>query len=334
MLDRVAVPSFRKVASLMTLPVVLLALLVVAGCGAIRDVVLSVSVSHPVWMSDGWVYYLREVSSEGAEVWRQREGQEAGKRILGTEDIAGVCDGATFSFLFRATDDDLGIATECADGTTRMELMMYSPERTGFSRLASTPFLGGVAFDVGRATGYVAQPTGCGTAIRPIRDGIVGEFARPITVAGKSWMLSGAEWPACESVAWSRSPTLAPDGSVFFLTAPDSIGKLPLTDPDALDEFEWYLCSWDGQSADPRVVTTLRGVADLEVLPDGRFVIAAVSTAGVGGISMVDTATGKMEEIVKDQQASYPSLSPDGSRFAYVEDLRQLRFGSLPGVIS
>jgi hypothetical protein len=71
------------------------------------------------------------------------------------------------------------------------------------------------------------------------------------------------------SVAWSRSPTLAPDGRVFFLTAPGSIGKLPLTAPNVLDEFERYLCSWDGHSADPGV-TTLRGVADLAVLPDGR----------------------------------------------------------------
>jgi len=333
-LDRVTVPIFRKVPLLMKLPVVLIVLLVVTGCGTVRNAVLSETVSHPVWMSDGWVYYLREVSSEGAEVWRQRDDQEAGARVLGTEDIAGVCDGATFSFLFRATDDDLGIATECADGTTRMELTMYSPERTDFSRIASTPFLGGVALDMDRAMGYVEQPTGCGTAVKPIRDGIVGEFAKPITVAGKSWMLSGAELPACGSVAWARSPALAPAGSVFFLTAPDSIGNLPLTDPDVLDEFEWYLCSWDGQSAAPRVVTTLRGVADLAVSPNGRFVIAAVSTAGAGGISMVDTATGKTEEIVRGQQAYHPSVSPDGSRFVYAEDLLQVRFGSLPDAIS
>ncbi len=333
MLDRVAVPIFQKVALLMTLPVILV-LLAAAGCGAAGSVGLLVTVSHPVWMSDGWVYYLREVSSEGAEVWRQREGQEAGNRVLGTEDIAGVCDGATFSFLFRVTGDDLGIAIECAKGATRMELTMYTPERPGFSRIASTPFLGGVAFDAGRATGYVEQPTGCGTAIMPIRDGIVGEFTRPITVAGKSWMLSGAEPPACGSVAWSRSPALAPDGSVFFLTAPHSIGKLPLADPDALDEFEWYLCSWDGQGTAPRVVTTLRGVADLAVSSDGRFVIAAISTAGAGGVSMVDTTTGKVERIVKGQQAYHSSLSPAGSRFVYVEDLRQLHFGSLPGMPS
>ena len=329
--DRVAVPTFRKIAWLMTLPVVL-ALLVV-GCGAVRDLVLPVSVWHPVWMSDGWVYYLREVSSDGVEVWRQREDQEAGERILGTEDSAGVCEGAgaTFSFLFRATDDDLGIATDCADGTTRTELTMYSPERAAFSQIASTPVLGGVAFDAGRATGYVEQPTGCGVAIKPIRGGVVGEFSRPITVAGKTWMLSGAEPPACESVAWARSPALAPDGSVFFLTAPDSIGKLPLTDPDALDELKWYVCSWDGQSAAPKVVTTLRGVADLAVSPDGRFLIVAVNTAGSGGISMVDIATGKIKKVVKDQQTYHPSLSPDGSRIVYVEKLRQLRFGSLPG---
>ncbi len=334
MLDRVAGSVLRKAVPLRTLPVVLLTLLVIAGCGAVQNAMLSVTVSHPVWMSDGWVYYLREVSSEGAEVWRQRDDQEAGERILSTEDIAGVCDGATFLFLFRATDDDLGIATECGDGTTRLERTMYSPERRDFSRIASTPFLGGVAFDAGSATGYVELPTGCGTAIRPIRDGAVGEFAKPVTVAGRSWMLSGAKRPDCGSVAWARSPVLAPDGSVFFLAAPDSIGKLPVTDPDALDEFEWYLCSWDGESAAPRVVTTLRGVADLAVSPDGRFVIAAVSTAGAGGISMVDIATGKIEEIVKDRQAYHPSLSPDGSRFVYVENLLQVRFGSLSGAMS
>lgn len=119
-----------------------------------------------------------------------------------------------------------------------------------------------------------------------------------------------------------------------FLTAPYSIGKLPLTDPDSLDRFEWYLCSWDGQSAAPRVVTTLRGVADLAVSPDGRFVIAAVSTAGVGGISMVDIATGKIQKIVNDRQAYHPGLSSDGSRFVYVENLLELRFGSLSGAPS
>ncbi|MGH3929941.1 MAG: hypothetical protein ACRDTF_08195, partial [Pseudonocardiaceae bacterium] len=277
-----------------------------------RDIGLSVTVSHPVWMSDGWVYYLREVSSEGAEVWRQRDDQETGKVVLATEDIAGICDGATFSFLFRATDGDLGIATECPDGGTRLELTMYSLERAEFNHLASTPFLGGVTFGAGNASGYVEQPTGCGTAIRPIQEGTVGEFVKPITVAGKSWMLSGANRPDCGSVAWARSPVLAPDGSVFFLTAPDSIGKLPLTDPDALGEFEWYLCSWDGESTTPRVVTTLRGVADLAVSPDGRFVIVAVSTAGIGGISMVDTTTGERKEIVKDQLSYHPSLSTDG----------------------
>lgn len=146
-------------------------------------------------------------------------------------------------------------------------------------------------------------------------------------------MLSGAEQPDCGSVAWSRSPAPAPDGSLFFLTAPNSIGKLPVTDPEAFDEFEWYLCLWDGESTTPRVVSTLRGVADLVVTPDCRFVIAAVSTADSGGISMVDTTTGEVTEIVNDQQAYQPSLSADGSRFVYVDNLTRLRFGSLPRAI-
>lgn len=332
MLDRVAGPVSQKTARLKTLAIVLLSLLIVTCCGTVTNVGSAVTISHPVWMPDGWVYYLREMSSGGAEVWRQRADQEAGQHVLDTEDITGGCDVAAFSFLFLATDDDVGIAAECA-GSTRMELTMYSPNRRDFSRLAATPFLGGVAFNVGAATGYVEQPTGCGIAIKPIRDGTVEEFAKPITVAGRSWLLSGAKPPDCGSVAWSRSPVLAPDGSVFFLTAPDSIGKLPVTDPDALDGFEWYLCSWDGASTTPRVVTTLRGVADLAVSPDGRFVIAAVSTPGSGGISMVDTATGKVAEIVNGQQAYHPSLSADGSRFVYVDNLTRLRFGSLPTAI-
>jgi hypothetical protein len=315
------------------LAVVLLTLSVVAGCGAVHDIGLPVTVSHPVWMPDGSVYYLREVSSEGAEMWRQgvdqQDGEEEGRRTLGTADISGICDGAVFSFLFQATDDDLGIATECAG--RRMELTTYSPARADLRRLASTPFLGGLAVKSGQATGYVELPTECGTAIRPIRDGTVGQFTEPVTVAGKSWMLSGARPPDCGSVAWARSPSLAPDGKVFLLTAPDSLGKLPVTDPDALDEFEWYLCSWDGESPTPRVVTTLSGLADLAVSPDGRFVIAAVSTAGSGGISRVDTVTGEVTHIVHDQQAYHPSLSADGGRFVYVEDLTTLRFGSVPG---
>ncbi|MGQ0774734.1 MAG: TolB family protein [Pseudonocardiales bacterium] len=332
MLDAVAEPVSRKAVRLKNFTVVLLSLSVVIGCGTVSNVGSAVTVSHPVWMPDGWVYYLREVSSEGAEIWRQRADQEVGQYVLGKDDIVGGCDVAAFSFLFRATDDDLGIAAECV-GNTSMELTMYSPNRTDFTRLTSTPFLSGMAFNVGTATGYVEQPTGCGIAIRPIRDGTVEEFAKPITVAGKSWLLSGAEQPDCGSVAWSRSPVLAPDGSVFFLTAPGSIGKFPVTDPDALDEFEWYLCSWDGESSTPRVVTTLRGVADLAVSPDGRFVVAAVSTPGSGGISMVDNATGKVAEIVNGQQAYHPSLSADGSRFVYVDNLTRLRFGSLPRAI-
>lgn len=334
MLDRVSGAVHRKVVSLRTLPVVLLILVVIAGCGAVQNAILSVTVSHPVWMVDGWVYYLREVSSEGAEVWRQRDDQDTGERVLGTGDITGVCDVAALRFLFRATGDDLGIAIECAGGPARLELTMYSPERRDFRRIASTPLLGSVAFDANNATGYVEMSTGCGTAIVPIRDGTVGEFAKPVTVAGRSWMLSGARRPDCGSIGWARSPVLAPDGSVFFLAAPDSIGKLPLTDPDALDEFEWYLCSWDGESAAPRVVTTFRGVADLAMSPDGRFVMVAVSTAGVGGISIVDTTTGKVVKIVNDQRSYHPGISPDGSHFAYVEDLLRVRFGSLSGAIS
>jgi len=327
--DRDPKPAFWNAARLTTRLVVLLTLSLVAGCGTLRDSIEGVTVSHPVWMPDGWVYHLREVSSAGPELWRQRDTQDGGERVLGREDIKGICDGAYLIFLFSATDEEVGIAAQCAGGT-RMQLTAYSPRRASFSQIASTSFLGGVALAAGEATGYVELPTACGTTIRPIRDGIVGEFANPITVAGRTWKLSGAGPPDCGSFAWARSPALGPDGSLFFLAAPDSIGKLPITGPGALDELQWYLCSWDGHGAAPRVVATLRGVADLAVSPDGQFVIAAVSTPGVGGISMVDTATGAKQEIVKGRQAYHPSLSPDGDRYVYVDKLRQLRFGSLP----
>jgi hypothetical protein len=321
--------TFRHAARLTTLPVVLLTVFLVVGCTALPGTVVSVTVSHPVWMSDGWVYYLREVSSDGAELWRQRDSQDAGKRVLGMEDVRGICDRAQLSFLFRAADDEVGIAAECAGGS-RTELTAYSPERRSLSPIASTPFLGGVALASGKATGYVELPTACGSAIEPIRDGVVREFASPITVAGRSWKLSGAGSSDCGSVAWARSPALGPDGSLYFLAAPDSIGRLPVTDPDALDKFQWYLCSWDGRSAAPRVVTTLRGVADLTVSADGRVVVAALSTPGVGGILIVDTDTGRKEQTVKERRAYHASVSPDGHEYVYVEDLRHLRFGSLP----
>lgn len=335
MLDRDPELASRSAALLATRPIVLLTvltLLFAGGCGTLGDSIDSIegmTVSHPVWMPDGWVYYLREVSSNGAELWRQRDAQDGGERVLGGEDIKGLCDGAYLLFLFRTTDQEVGIATQCVGGT-RTQLTAYSPQRRSFRPMASTSFLGGAALAAGHATGYVDLPTACGSAIRPIRDGVVGEFANPITVAGRSWKLSGAGPSGCASIAWARSPALGPDGGLFFLAAPDSIGKLPIIDPDALDEFQWYLCAWDGQRAAARVVATLGGVADLAVSPDGRFVIAAVSTPGVGGIWMVDTATGEKEQIVRGRLAYHPSLSPDGHRYVYVEDLRHLRFGSLP----
>jgi len=313
---------------LTTAPLVLLTLLLTVGCGGLSDSVAGVSVFHPVWMPDGWVYYLREVASEGAELWKQRDDQDGDQPVLDLEDVEGICDGAALAFLFRATDEDLGIGAECAG--RRMELTAYSPGRRSFSPMAVTPFLGGVALAMGTATGYVQLPTGCGVAIRPIRDGVIREFARPITVAGKSWKLSGAEPPDCGSAAWARSPALGPDGSLYFLAAPDSVGKLPVTEPDALDGFHWHLCSWDGRSAAPRVVTTLPGLADLTVSPDGRFVLAALSTPGVEGVVIVDTATGRTTEATKRRPVYGPSFSPDGHRYVYVEKFHHLRFGSLP----
>lgn len=327
-LNRNPTSGFRKAALLNPLAVILLAVLLVAGCGALPSLA-PVTISHPVWMADGWVYYLREVSSDGFELWRQRGSQGAAKRVLGRQAITSICDGAQLSFLFRATEQEVGIAAACA-GATRMELTAYSPDRTTFRQLASTSFLSGVTLAPGTAMGYVELPTDCGIAISPIRDGVVGDFAGPVRVAGSSWKLSGASPPDCGSVGWVRSPALGPDGSLYFLTAPDSIGKLPVTNPNALDEFHWYLSSWDGKTPAARVVATLPGVADLTVSPDGRSVIAAVSTPDVGGIWMIDTATGKKEKIVKAGQAYHPSLSPDSSRYVFVEELDHLRFGSLP----
>jgi hypothetical protein len=50
------------------------------------------------------VYYLREVASEGAELWRQRDDQDADQPVLDLADVSGICDRAALIFLFRATD--------------------------------------------------------------------------------------------------------------------------------------------------------------------------------------------------------------------------------------
>ena len=43
--------------------VLVLAVMLLGGCGRISGLLDSVSLFHPVWSTDGWVYYLREVTS-------------------------------------------------------------------------------------------------------------------------------------------------------------------------------------------------------------------------------------------------------------------------------
>jgi hypothetical protein len=314
-------------ARLAIMPIVLQATLVAGGCARLATMVEPMTINHPVWATDGWVYYLREVSSDGAELWRQRHDEGSGELVLDQAALDPVCDRGVFSFLYRAPEEDVGVAVECADGS-RTELLSYSAGRGSLAPVASMPFLGGVALADKGGNGYAEVPRRCGTAIEPVTDRKARDFDLPITIAGKTFNVSGGDRD-CGSVAWVRSPALAEGNRLFFMAAPDSLGKLPARRSDALESFGWHLVVWDGKESSAKSLTEIPGVADLAVSPDGQTVIVAVSSPEEkGGVWAVSAATGKKVKLVDDEEAYHPSFSPDGKKFVYVDNLSHLRFSS------
>ncbi|MBQ1041864.1 PD40 domain-containing protein [Micromonospora sp. C32] len=304
-------------------PVLVLAVILLGGCGRLLD---RVSLFHPVWAADGWVYYLREVTStsgsEVAEVWRQRPDGSAEEPVLTRAPAVSACEAGLFSFLFAGPDGDLGVALEC--GWDRTELLSYSPADKTFEPLASTGFLAHAAL-VNGGGGYVEAPRKCGPGgIQLLADGRSYEFGSSVTVGGATFNPSGGDTD-CESTVLARSPA-ALGHRLFFITAPDSLGRLPLPPEVSPDDLTWHLTEWDVGSATARFLTELPGLADLAVSPDGRSVIAAVASDHVGGVWSVDVGTGKKTRIADGARAYHPSFSPDGKRFVYVEGFRRLKF--------
>lgn len=177
------------------------------------------------------------------------------------------------------------------------------------------------------------MPRKCGVGIESLADGKASVFPSPVTADGKTFNVSGGD-SGCESVVLVRSPATVGD-RLFFMTAPDSLGRLPMRAGVDLEDFTWHLTEWDGKSASARFLTEIPGIADLAVSPDGRSVIAAVgSPENEAGIWSVDAGTGEKTRIVDDEEAYHPSFSPDGKRFVYVEELKHLKFaasGHAPG---
>ncbi|MGW8645373.1 TolB family protein [Micromonospora chalcea] len=307
--------------------VLVLAVILVGGCGRISGLLDSVSLFHPVWAADGWVYYLREVTSTSgsgvAEVWRQRPDGSGEEAVLTRAPAVPACEAGLFSFLFADPDGDLGVALECGwDGT---ELLTYSPADKTFEPLASTRFLAGAALVNGDGRGYVQARRECGPGgIQLLADGKASEFPSPVTVDGTTFNLSGSD-TGCESMVLVRSPATMGE-RLFFITAPDTLGRLPLPVEVYPSDFTWHLTEWDVGSATARFLAELPGLADLAVSPDGRSVIAAVASDHVGGVWSVDVDTGKKTRIADGKRAYHPSFSPDGKRFVYVEAFRRLRF--------
>ncbi|WP_204035245.1 TolB family protein [Micromonospora qiuiae] len=220
------------------------------------------------------------------------------------------------------------MAVECDSGT-RTELLSYSDEKEQLDPRSSVPFLGDVALSDDEATGYAEVPRGCGIAIQPLVAGKLTDFGSKITVDGKKFNISGGDHD-CGAVAWVRSPVVS-DDRLFFLVAPDSLGKLPVQTSDALEGFSWQLVLWDLRVDSARSVAKIPGIADLAASPDGQTVIAAIHSRGeASGVWTVDVASGQMSQVVAGKEAYHPSFSPDGRGFVYADNLSRLRFGSTP----
>jgi hypothetical protein len=274
--------------------------LALAGCApAGLDLGGSLRARSPVWLSDGWIYFIgngADDSEATGYLWRVKPD---GRAEPANMDPAVCESGQDLVDLFPIGDRELGTGIECLENRYAVALFRLDPATGTPTELTSA--LDGVvdaAWSAARSEGYAstwsgAGSTGYGGPVR-CRLGLV-RLARDRT--------------ECVLTIPSRSPAFPPTGARLFFLGSGCAGS---GTPETAGDARWRLCSWNLDANDP--VAVGGRFAD----PSGLAVNPGTTRAAVTdttGLWLVDLATGRTTK-VEEGTFSRATFSPDGRQIA------------------
>ncbi|MFJ8206933.1 TolB family protein [Micromonospora chalcea] len=271
------------------------ALVAVGGCTPL--VMGQPQVDDVAWVSQDRIYFLREVGSEGSELWLRDAGRE--RKLVSNAEIPDLC--GPLNFLFVVKPGKLGLGAVC-DGFGR--LISYSETTGAFSTILDVSIqTAAVALADDGRSGYIGTgKDGC-WEIQPFGES-VGSYS--------------TDWKeySCRSGKSAKSPVVVGDGSIFFLATNEPR-------PERLDGYErrvWRLTTaLKEQGGVEQVGPELHGFPDLAPVPGGSKAVVTVSREGSAEVLEVDLRTGQSRRIRQTDYVSSPSVSPDGKNVAFVD---------------
>jgi hypothetical protein len=309
-----AVSSNKKHAVLAIVEVLALIAAVssLAACTRIGNAIaqVDVSVSNPVWLRDGWIYFLRQANSDAPwQIWRSHP--DGSKQSQFAAPALPACPHTTFVFLFEGPHGRVGAGTSCP-GDKEKNLVEYSTDGSSAASLGTVPYAIAATWRDGEKGGYVEQITESCWGIAPLDDAASITFTEPISLNGLRWSVNPRTINyACDHIGKAKSPAVTRDGgSVYFLASADE-------SDDSLDgrnayTLSWRLYRWDKNASLPVMIgPVLTGANGLRLAPDDLR--AAVAVHGPRqGITIVNLKDGSTTDMFAGVNVRGLDFSPDG----------------------
>jgi hypothetical protein len=299
----------RRIATAVSVAVACLSL---ASCtrvlGSVEQV--DVTVLDVVWLSDGWIYFMRQASSDAPwEVWRRHPDGSGQTRFAAP--TRSECPSSTFVFLFDGPHGGLGVGTGCPKAADTY-LDEYSTDGQRSEALGSIPHAVGVTWRDGDRGGYAERIVGPCWGIVPLSGSSRVKLVGPVVLNGVKWSIDPSqENYACDGKGKAKSPVVTPDGdSLYFLASGETIDD-PAEGRNSY-RLSWQLCRWDSGQQQPTMVgPPLKGAGVVRLSDDNSH--AAVSVHGTrNAVELIDLKSGVTKELLRGVDVVGFDLSPDG----------------------
>ncbi|MEV8517458.1 hypothetical protein [Dactylosporangium sp. NPDC051484] len=290
----------------------LAALIMASGCGLTSLAAVDRTDTDPVWLTDGWVYFLHQDSSDAPwQIWRRRpDGSAAGLFAAVKPD---PCPASASVFLFEGSSGRLGAGYSCDFTRLDTTLVEYSADGRETTTLAIQPTARAASWRGGPSAAYLEVLNSSCWGIVPMRNGTPSVFPAPVTLAGLSWPLDPASSAnRCDSRGISRAPAVTRDGkTVYFLISAAGGAKVG----QDVGSIPWRLASWVTGEPQPSIGTdVLVGASSLVLSPDDKTAAVAVDGPGGPHLLTIALATGQTKQVGARINATGLSFSPDGKQ--------------------